>query len=243
MMPPICRSDFQPTSPTPVTLYHCFMSLQSPRPSGRLSTWISQPLHRTRAHSRSISLILIQRSLDQILHIHAIGQVCTAAQPHTRYRECRRPLRVKVRKTLVRGIRAATEGGNVSKERRWVKRKAYASSKVRILFPILWPCTVRASGPLCAGKPPSVGESNSVAFSASSLQDDMESASSQVSYVMDEPKNLEHALHLPHSHNLVLDLLPSLRQVCRALWGFIDTPGCCILVRFGLSDFVVAACA
>ena len=71
----------------------------------------------------------------------------------------------------------------------------------------------------------------------------MDSASNQVSHIMDEPENLEHALHLPHSHNLVLDLLPSLRQVCRALRGFIDTSGCCILVRFGLSDFVVAACA
>ena len=131
----------------------------------------------------------------------------------------------------------------MSKEGRWVKRKAHASSKVRILLPILWPCTVRASGPLCAGKPPSVGESNFVAFSASSLQDEMESASSQVSHIMDEPENLEHAVHLLHSHNLVFDLLPSLRQVYRALWGSIDTSGCCILVRFGLSDFVVAACA
>ena len=222
------------------------MSLQSPRPPGRLSTLsdpITQPVQRTRAHFRSISLILIQRSFDQTLHIHAIRQVCTAAQPHTRYREYRRPLRVKVWKTLVRDIRPATEGGNVSKERGWMRRKAYASSKVRILFPILCPCTVRASGPLCAGNPPSVGGSNSVAFSASSLQDDMESASSQVSYIMDEPENLEHALHLPHSHNLVFDLLPSLRQFYRALWGFIDTSGCCIVVRSGLRDFVVAACA
>ena len=131
----------------------------------------------------------------------------------------------------------------MSKEWRWMERKAYASSKVRMLFPILWPCTVRASGPLCAEKPPSVGESNSVAFSASSLQDDMESASSQVSNVMDEPKNLEHALHLPHSHDLVFDLLPSVCQFCRALWGFTRTSGCCILVRFGLNEFVVAAYA
>ena len=74
-----------------------------------------------------------------------------------------------------------------------MERKAYASSKVRILFPILCRCTVRASAPLCAGKPASVGESNSVAFSASSLQDDMESASSQVSHMMDKPEHLQHA--------------------------------------------------